>query len=89
MWTGPCIGIGFEGKLLLMPVYVSCSIYLDLALDPNDPVELYAVGLPICSIQRSCSYGPVHKYFFNYSYSRITFSRLPQAVAKKPVYRLS
>ena len=32
---------------------------------------------------------PVHKQDSNYSYSRSHFSRLPQAVAKKIIYRLS
>ena len=27
-------------------------------------------------------HGPVHKYYFNYSYSRSHFSMLPQVVAK-------
>ena len=31
-------------------------------------------------------HGPVHKSDFNYSYSRIHFSRLPQAVAKKLLF---
>ena len=31
----------------------------------------------------------VHKYNLNCSYSRSHFSRLPQAVAKKPIYHLS
>ena len=35
----PCIGVGFEQKLLILPVYVLCTIYLDLTLDPNDPNE--------------------------------------------------
>ena len=34
-------------------------------------------------------HGPVHKSDFNYSYSRSHFSRLPQAVAKIIIYRLS
>ena len=29
------------------------------------------------------THGPVHKYYFNYSYLRSHFSRLPQSVAKK------
>ena len=32
---------------------------------------------------------PVQKSDLNYSYSRIHFSRLPQAVSKKLIYRLS
>ena len=34
-------------------------------------------------------HGLVHKYDLNYSYSRSHFSRLPPAVAKKLIYRLS
>ena len=34
-------------------------------------------------------HGPVHKSDFNYSYLRIHFSWLPQAVAKKRIYCLS
>ena len=34
-------------------------------------------------------HGPFHKSDLNYSYSRSHFSRLPQAVAKKLIYRLS
>ena len=34
-------------------------------------------------------HGKVHKCDFNYSYSIIHFSRLPQAVAKKIIYHLS
>ena len=39
MWTGPLIDVGIEHKLLLMPVYMLCPIYLDLTLDPNYPDE--------------------------------------------------
>ena len=42
MWSGQWIGVGFEQKLLLMPVYVSCPVDLYLTLDPNDPDEPYA-----------------------------------------------
>ena len=31
---------------------------------------------------------PVHKSYFNYSYSKSRFSMLPQAVAKRMIYRL-
>ena len=34
-------------------------------------------------------HGTVHKSDLNYSYSRSHFSRLPQAVSKKLIYRLS
>ena len=41
LWTGPCIGVGFEQKLLPLPEYVLCSIYFDLTLDPNYPDVTY------------------------------------------------
>ena len=34
-------------------------------------------------------HGPVQKSYLNYSYSRSHFIWLPQAVSKKPIYRLS
>ena len=34
-------------------------------------------------------HGPAHKYDLNHSYSRSHFSRLPQALAKTLIYRLS
>ena len=39
LWNGPFIGVGFERKLLLQPVYVLCPIYFDLTLDPKNPDE--------------------------------------------------
>ena len=32
----------YERKIILLPVYVLCTIYLDLTLDSNDPDEPYA-----------------------------------------------
>ena len=43
MRTGPYIGVGFEHKKLLLPVYALCPIYLDLTLNPNNPNKPYAV----------------------------------------------
>ena len=42
----------------------------------------------LCSKPTSIN-GPVHKSYLNYSCSRSHFSRLPQAVAKKIINRLS
>ena len=56
LWSGQWIGVGFEQKLLLMPVYVSCPVYLYLTFDPNDPDEPYAeviisiLPILICSL---------------------------------------
>ena len=43
LWTGPCIGVGFEWELILLPIYMLCPIYLKLTLDPNYPDEPYAL----------------------------------------------
>ena len=42
LWTGPQISLDFEQKLSILPVYMLCIIYLDFALDPNDPDEPHA-----------------------------------------------
>ena len=36
------MGVGFEQKLLLLPVYVLCPIDFNFTLDPNYPDESYA-----------------------------------------------
>ena len=41
-----------------------------------------------CSIPAPI-HGTVHKSYFNYSYSKSNFTRLPQAVSKKLIYRWS
>ena len=42
MWTVPWIGVGSQHKLLLLTVYVLCTIYLNLTINPNDHDEPYA-----------------------------------------------
>ena len=42
LWTGTYIGAGFEQKLFFLPLYVLCTIDLDLTVYPNDPDEPYA-----------------------------------------------
>ena len=55
MWTGPLISVGFERKLLIMPVYVLCPIDLDLTIDPNDNDEPYAAVIISVSPILICS----------------------------------
>ena len=40
--TDPCIGVGFERKLLLLPVYVLCQIDVDLTIYPYYSDETYS-----------------------------------------------
>ena len=49
----------------------------------------YTVRRTSLSSKPTPIYGPVHEYYLNYSYSRSHFSRLPQAVSKKLINRLS
>ena len=48
--TGPCINVGFEWELLLLPVYVICQIDYEPTIDKNDYDEAYVVFINITSL---------------------------------------
>ena len=50
LWTGPYMGVGFERKLLLLPVYVLCTIYFDLNIDLNNLDEPCAAFISATSL---------------------------------------
>ena len=50
LWSGPCIGVGFEYKLLLLPVYTLFPIDFELTGYPIGPNESYASFISTTSI---------------------------------------
>ena len=48
--TGPCIGVVFELELLLLPVYVLCTINFDLTIDSNYCDKPYAAFISTTSL---------------------------------------
>ena len=50
LWSGPCVGVDFLRKLLLLPVKVLWKINVELYLDPNDPDELNSAFIISMSI---------------------------------------
>ena len=67
--TGLCIGIGFEFKLLLTPVYELLKIHLYLSVDPNDSDEPNALFEISTSLIWIFHYWDMNLYLLQSSYT--------------------